>query len=87
MKHDFDEIRDMITDQTKAIYLIHYLGFPGPVEELLELCKERNIYLIEDCALSLFSCVSDKPLGSYGHASIFSLYKSLPVTIRRRFSI
>jgi len=79
MKVSFDEIKGMVTDKIRAIYLTHFLGFPGPVEELLALCKERNIYLIEDCALSLFSCINDRPLGSFGHGAVFSIYKTLPV--------
>jgi perosamine synthetase len=79
MEVDVDDLKAKIGDKTKAIYLTHYLGFPGPVEGLLELCIQRGMYLFEDCALSLFSCLFERPLGSFGHGSVFSLYKSLPV--------
>ncbi len=68
-----------VTSKTRAIYLIHYLGFPGPVEELGELCKQRDLLLIEDCALALFSTRGTRPLGSFGDAAVFCIYKTLPV--------
>jgi len=78
MRIDPDEVAAQIGPETKAIYLIHYAGFPGPVEELKELCRNRGLRLIEDCALALLSCLGAKPLGSFGEAAVFCLYKTLP---------
>lgn len=79
MQVDPQEVIDRIGKETAAVYLIHYLGFPGPAEELAAACAERGIKLIEDCALALLSCAGERPLGSFGHAAIFCLYKTLPV--------
>ncbi len=79
MQIDIDALVARITPETRAIYLIHYLGFPGPVEALRGICRERNIKLIEDCALALLSSLDRRPLGSFGDAAVFCLYKSLPV--------
>lgn len=79
MQVDPQEVIGRIGDETAAVYLIHYLGFPGPAEELAAACAERGIKLIEDCALALLSSAGERPLGSFGHASIFCLYKTLPV--------
>lgn len=65
--------------KTAAVYVIHYLGFPQPLDALLEACRVRGIPLIEDCALSLLSKDGDVPLGSRGDVSLFCLYKTLPV--------
>src|SRR5690606_41122268 len=67
-----------IGKETAAVYLIHYVGFPGPVEELAAICEERGVRLIEDCALALLSCLGERPRGSFGHAAVFCLYKTLP---------
>jgi dTDP-4-amino-4,6-dideoxygalactose transaminase len=61
------------------LYVIHYLGWPQPMRELSDLCARREMLLIEDCALSLLSEPGGRPLGSYGHWSVFCLYKTLPV--------
>lgn len=79
MRVDVDEIRSCLSAKTRAVYLIHYVGFPGPVQDVLELCQNRGIRLIEDCALALLSKLGDRPLGSFGDAAIFNLYKTLPV--------
>ena len=55
MDVDPNEVAALINRKTKAVYIIHYLGFPGPIDEIARICKEHNILLIEDCALSLFS--------------------------------
>jgi perosamine synthetase len=79
MRIDASEIISRLGPDTKAVYLIHYLGFPSPVEELAALCRERDVRLIEDCALALFSKLGERYLGTFGDAAVFSLYKSLPV--------
>jgi perosamine synthetase len=79
MRVDVDDVCSLISPRTRAVYLIHYLGFPGPVEPLAEICRARGLLLIEDCALALLSQLGDRPLGSFGDAAIFCLYKTLPV--------
>ena len=78
MRVEPDDIVRALTPQTRAIYLIHYAGFPGPVEAVQEICRSRGLFFIEDCALALLSKVGTRPLGSFGDASVFCLYKTLP---------
>jgi dTDP-4-amino-4,6-dideoxygalactose transaminase len=63
----------------RVIYVIHYLGWPQPLNEIEALCHEQGSILIEDCALSLLSAIDRGPLGAFGDYSIFCLYKTLPV--------
>ena len=79
MRVELDDVLSRIGPKTRAVYLIHYLGFPGPVAELARICRDRGLLLIEDCALALLSRVADRPLGSFGDAGVFCLYKTLPV--------
>lgn len=79
MQVDPADVERAITPRTAAVYLIHYLGFPGPAAALSQLCRERGLPLIEDCALALLSRDGDRPLGTFGQAAIFSLYKTLPL--------
>jgi perosamine synthetase len=78
MRIDPEEVTSLVGPNTRAVYLIHYLGFPGPVKEIAEVCRARNVLLIEDCALALLSQLEDKPIGSFGDAAIFSVHKTLP---------
>jgi dTDP-4-amino-4,6-dideoxygalactose transaminase len=68
----------MIGPQTKGLYLIHYLGFPGPARAFRALADRHGLAFIEDCALSLLSCDGNEPLGVHGDASVYCLYKTLP---------
>ncbi len=63
----------------RVIYVIHYLGWPQPMQEIELLCRQSGSLLIEDCALSLLSEKDGRRLGSIGDYSIFCLYKTLPV--------
>jgi dTDP-4-amino-4,6-dideoxygalactose transaminase len=63
----------------RVIYVIHYLGWPQPMEEIEGLCLESGSILIEDCALSLLSERNGRELGTFGDYSVFCLYKTLPV--------
>jgi dTDP-4-amino-4,6-dideoxygalactose transaminase len=63
----------------KVLYVIHYFGFPQPMDEIVAFCKKHNLKLIEDCALSLFSGDTDGWLGRYGDIAIFSIHKTCPI--------
>ena len=65
--------------QPDVLYVIHYLGWPQPIREFADLARRRGMWLIEDCALALLSDAGSQPLGTFGHFSIFCLYKTLPL--------
>src|SRR5262249_8091118 len=76
---DFTDVEAKIDAQTRAILAIHYFGFPQMLGPLQQLCRERKLYLIEDCAHVLLGQVKENALGSYGDVSIFSWRKFLPI--------
>ncbi|RJS16403.1 aminotransferase DegT [Corallococcus sp. H22C18031201] len=76
---DVEDVARRVGPKTKALYLIHYAGFPGPVAAMRRLADQHGIPLIEDCALSLLSSDGAVPLGTTGDVGIFCLYKTLPV--------
>jgi dTDP-4-amino-4,6-dideoxygalactose transaminase len=76
---DLDDVERKIDSRTTALYLTHFIGFPGPVREMKQLADRHGLPLIEDCALGLFSRDGDEPLGVTGDVAIFCLYKVLPV--------
>jgi dTDP-4-amino-4,6-dideoxygalactose transaminase len=79
MQIDLAQLEASIGPDTKAIYVIHYLGFAQPMEAILDLARRRDLAVIEDCALALLSKDGLVPLGARGDVGIFCLYKSLPV--------
>ena len=77
---DLDTLSRLIRKlRPRVVYVIHYLGWAQPLEEIEALCRECGAILVEDCALSMLSETSRGPLGAFGDYSIFCLYKTLPV--------
>ena len=76
---DLDEIEAKITPATRAIYAIHFFGFPAPMAALRAMADRHGLPLIEDAALSFLAQCDGRQAGAWGDVSIFCLYKSLPV--------
>jgi dTDP-4-amino-4,6-dideoxygalactose transaminase len=76
---DIEDLRKRITARTKAVYVTHFYGFPQDIETIKAICTERRLFLLEDCALALFSENGNKKLGTTGDMAVFSLTKALPV--------
>jgi CDP-6-deoxy-D-xylo-4-hexulose-3-dehydrase len=74
LSFDLDKLKESITPKTKAIFLTHVLGINGLTDELLEICKEKNILLIEDVCESHGTEFKQKKVGSFGFVSNFSFY-------------
>jgi len=72
---DINHLKTIIkNDNPSAIILVHVLGFPNHMDEILKLCKENNILLIEDTCESMGSKYNDELLGTLGDLSTFSFY-------------
>jgi CDP-6-deoxy-D-xylo-4-hexulose-3-dehydrase len=69
-----ENIEKAITPQTKAIVLVHCLGFNAINEKILEISKKHNLILIEDCCEAHGAIFKGQKVGSFGDISIFSFY-------------
>ena len=77
---DVDDLRQAIEPRTRAVIVTHYFGFPQPdLVAIGELCSDNGLVLIEDCAHALYSTHLGRSLGTFGDASVFSLWKTLPM--------
>jgi perosamine synthetase len=77
---NFQDVQKKIDQKSRAILIIHYFGFPQPVEKWQQLCKQHQLYLIEDCAHVLTGKTPDGlRLGEAGDVSVFSWRKFLPI--------
>lgn len=74
LSFDIDKLKKAITPETKAIFLTHVLGINGLTEELLDICKNQNILLIEDVCESHGTTYRNIKVGNFGFASNFSFY-------------
>ena len=77
-----EDIKKKLTPQTKAIVVVHIGGHIAfDIESISQFCKERNIYLIEDCAHAHGAVYKGKMAGSWGFAGAYSFYatKTMPL--------
>jgi CDP-6-deoxy-D-xylo-4-hexulose-3-dehydrase len=57
-----------------CVIIVHVLGIPNHMNEIIDLCKENDIILLEDTCESIGSEYHDKKLGTFGLMSSFSFY-------------
>ncbi|GAB4129225.1 MAG: dTDP-4-amino-4,6-dideoxygalactose transaminase [Raineya sp.] len=71
-----ESISRLISPKTKALVVVHYAGVACDMEQIAQLCKENNVYLIEDAAQAVDSYYQRRPLGSFGDLAAFSFHET-----------
>ncbi len=76
-----DSLRKAITPKTKAIVPVHLFGQCANMEEIMEIAKEKNLYVIEDACQAIgaeyiFKDGSRKKAGTIGHIGCTSFFPS-----------
>lgn len=65
-------LKKKITSKSKAILVLHYAGFPSPMDDIMAIAKEHGLKVIEDASHALGSGYGDKKIGAIGDATSFS---------------
>jgi CDP-6-deoxy-D-xylo-4-hexulose-3-dehydrase len=71
-----DEIEKAITPKTKALMIVHLLGNPCYIKEIMEIAEKHNLYVIEDACEAHGSKVDGKKVGTFGDLGTFSFFFS-----------
>jgi len=71
---DPTKVKKAITKRTKVILPVHFAGIPCNLDEILELCKNHGIDLVEDAAHAAGALYKNKRVGSHGTAVCFSFH-------------
>jgi len=71
---DPEQIKKSITSKTKVILPVHFAGMPCNMKEILKICKNYNLNLIEDAAHAAGSKFEKKRIGGHGMAVCFSFH-------------
>lgn len=69
---DPDDVAAKLTTKTKAILPVHLGGWPCDLDAFKALCKQHNLFLIEDCAQAHGAKYKGKSVGSFGEISSWS---------------
>jgi len=72
---DINHLEELcIKHNPSVIMLVHVLGFPNKMKEIIEICNKYNIILLEDSCESVGSTYDNKKTGTFGLMSSFSFY-------------
>jgi dTDP-4-amino-4,6-dideoxygalactose transaminase len=70
---DPEDIKKKITSRTKAIMPVHMLGNPCDMDRIMQIAKENNLVVIEDCCQAAGASYKGKKVGTIGAMGAFSL--------------
>ena len=71
---DINSFKSLITDRTRCVILVHLYGMPCDMDEIMAICNEKGIIVIEDCAQAHGAKYKGKNVGTFGDMGCFSFY-------------
>ena len=67
-------LNEVYTSATKAVLIVHLYGQSCDMERIIQFCREKNIFLIEDASQAHGATYKERRIGSFGDISCFSFY-------------
>lgn len=77
---DVSKMQAAVTPRTRAIVGVEAFGHPGGMIELEQFARRNELILIEDSCEGLGGMVRNRPIGSFGRASVFGFYPNKQIT-------
>lgn len=75
-----DKIEEHISERTRAISLVHFLGLPVDMEAISSIAQRHSLFIVEDCALAVGTYFNNKHAGLHGDVGCFSFYPVKHIT-------
>jgi CDP-6-deoxy-D-xylo-4-hexulose-3-dehydrase len=77
---DYNDLLKKITDNTRAIFIVHLMGNPCNMDTILNISKQYNIEIIEDCCEALGAEFNNVKVGNFGLGGTTSFFFSHHIT-------
>lgn len=71
---DPESIEALVTEKTKAIYVVHYAGLTCDMDPIMAIAKKHNLYVLEDCAHAHNAEYKGRKAGTIGDIGVFSFH-------------
>ncbi|SHN64662.1 CDP-6-deoxy-D-xylo-4-hexulose-3-dehydrase [Geodermatophilus obscurus] len=75
-----EQLREAVGPRTRAIMMAHTLGNPFDLDTVTELCREHDLWLVEDSCDALGSTYRGRRTGSFGDTATVSFYPAHHIT-------
>lgn len=76
MNIDEKLIEEAITEKTKAIVPVHYAGVSCEMDEICDIARRHNLFVIEDAAQGVMAFYKGKALGTIGDYGCYSFHET-----------
>lgn len=73
---DPQRVAAAVNKHTRAIFAVHYAGFPADMDALAAIARDHGCWLVEDAAQALGSTYKGRPAGSLGDMAAFSFHET-----------
>ena len=81
LSFDNEILKKAISKKTKGILVNHYGGIPNNINEIIRVCKNKKLKIIEDAATVFGAKINNKMVGSSTKTvSVFSFYSNKIIT-------
>ncbi|MCP3682777.1 MAG: DegT/DnrJ/EryC1/StrS family aminotransferase [bacterium] len=77
---DIHKIEEKITENTRAIIVVHLYGHPVDMDPVMKLAKDRGLLVIEDAAEAHGAEYKGKKVGRFSDVACFSFYGNKIIT-------
>jgi len=71
---DIQDFEKRITKKTRGVIPVHYAGVSAEMDEILEIAKRHNLFVLEDAAQGVNAQYRGKYLGTMGNAGAYSFH-------------
>jgi dTDP-4-amino-4,6-dideoxygalactose transaminase len=75
-----EELERKVTDRTKVLLPVHYVGQPADLDPILELASVRGLAVLEDAAHAVGTEYKGRKIGSFPTTSVFSFHPNKNMT-------
>lgn len=73
---DITDLKRKITRNTRCVIGVHLYGNAFSIDEVLDVCSDNHLFLLEDCAQAYGTLYKGRPVGTFGDIGCFSFYPS-----------
>jgi perosamine synthetase len=77
---DPEDVRRKVSSRTRAILAVHLYGQPCEMDELLKICDEKRLWLVEDCAEAFGAFYKGRSVGTFGEIATYSFFGNKTIT-------